>query len=110
MAVRILAYEGRAVAQVAFVPADGEFGALEGCDAPFERLRAARAKSHVAHSGLFRGRELEGMALVIVPGAQVDRIAFPAAFGHPHDVDEEAHALFGFRGEKLQVPQMGDVQ
>ena len=109
VAVRILAHEGRAVAQIAFVPTDVEFGAFEGRDAPFERLRAARAKSHVAHSSLLRGGELEGVALVIVPGAQVDRIAFPAAFGHPHDVDEEAQAFLRLGGEKLQMPQVGDV-
>ena len=109
MPVRILAHEGRTVAQVAIIPPDGEFAAFESFDAAFERVLAARAKPHVAHSRLFRRRELQGVALVIVPGAQVDRVAFPAAFGHPHDVHEEAHAFLGFRSEQLQVPQVGDI-
>ena len=110
MPIRILAHERRAVAQVALVPADVELGALERRDAPFQRLRAARAKPHVAHSSQFRGGELQRVALVIVPGAQVDRVAFAAALGHAHDVDEEAQALFGLGRKHLQMAQMGDVQ
>ena len=58
---------------------------------------------------MFRGGELQGVAFVIVPGTQVNRVTFAAAFGHPHDVDEESDAFFGFRGKKLQVPQVSDV-
>ena len=62
-----------------------------------ERLLAARTQSHVSHSGRLSGGEFQSMAFVIVPGAQVNGVAFAAAFGHPHDVGEEAQAGIGLR-------------
>jgi len=109
VSVGILAQERWSVTHVAVRPADGEFGALQGFDPALERVLAAGAKSHVPHSRLFGCCELQSVALVIIPGAEIDRIAIPAAFGHPHDVDEEADTFFWFRSENLQVPQMGDI-
>ena len=49
--VRVAAYEGGAVAEVAVVPPYREFGAFERGDAALQRLRAAGAEGHVPHSG-----------------------------------------------------------
>jgi hypothetical protein len=78
--------------------------------AALQRFGARRAKRHVPHPGARRRSELERVALVIVPGAKVYRVAFPAAFGHPHDVDEETKALFGLRREQLDVCQVREIE
>ncbi len=46
------------------------------------------AKRHVLHAGGFRRRQLEGVALVIIPAAQIDGFAFAAADGHAHHIDK----------------------
>jgi hypothetical protein len=97
------------MAQIAFGPPDGVLGSLERGDAAFQRLLAARTQSHMAHAGRLSGGEFQRVALIIVPGAQVDRVAFSAAFGHSHDVGEEAQALLRLGRKHLQMAQVGDV-
>ena len=75
VAVGVAAAEGRPVPQVAVDPADVEAGSLQRGDAALQRLRAARAQRHVLHARGVRGGQLERIALVIVPAAQVDGIA-----------------------------------
>ncbi len=89
MAVGVLAHEALAVAEIAVGPADVEAGALERRGAPLQRLRRAGAESDMAHAGSFRRGELERIALVVIPAAQENAVAFLAALGHAHDVDEE---------------------
>ena len=48
--------------------------------------------------------------LVIVPAAQVHRIALPRALGHAEEVDEKAQALVGPRRQQLDVPEMRQVE
>ncbi len=45
------------------------------------------------HAVGFGGRQLERIALVIVISAQIDAVAFLAAHGHAHDIDEETRTL-----------------
>ena len=47
------------------------------------------------------------MAFVVVPSAQIDGIAFAAAFGHSHDVDEKSETLFGLGRRKAPDGQDG---
>ncbi|MNC96393.1 hypothetical protein D3C83_137540 [compost metagenome] len=64
----------------------------------------------MSEPGDLRRRELDRVELVIVPAAQVDRVAFPAAFGHAHDVDEEAEAVVRFGSEEFEMGEVSDVE
>ena len=79
VAVRILAHEGLAVAEIAVGPADVEARALQRRGAPLQRLRRARAIGDMAHARRLRRRQLERIALVVVPAAQIDGVALLAA-------------------------------
>ena len=65
----------RAVTDVAVDPPRPEPGRLDRGDAPLERLGAPRAQRDVAEPGLRRLRELQAVAQVVAPAAQVDRLA-----------------------------------
>ena len=54
--------------------------------------------------------ELERIALIVIPGAQIDRFASTSADRHPHDVDEEGEALVGLRRQELEMAEMGNVE
>src|SRR5262245_24587729 len=56
-----------------------------------------------------RRRQLERIALVIVPSAQINTVALLAALRHPHDVGEELAAFLELRGEKFDVAEMSNV-
>src|SRR6476469_5674378 len=72
VAVGILAHEGLAVAEIAVGPTDVEPGALQRRRAAFQRLRRAGAKRDVTHARGLGGGELEGVALIVIPSAQID--------------------------------------
>ena len=110
MAVGVAAAERRALPHVAVDPADLETRSLQRGDAPLQRLRAAGAQRHVLHARRFRRRQLQRIALVIVPAAQIDRLALAAGHGHAHHVDEEFQALVGFWRQQLHVAEMGHVE
>ena len=59
--------------------------------------------------GGFRSCELERIALIVVPAAQIDAVAFLAALGHPHDVDEELAAFLKFWRQNFDMAKMGNV-
>jgi hypothetical protein len=110
VAVRIPAREGLAVAEIAVVPADVEARARERRGPPLQRLRAAGAERAMPEPRCPRWGELEGIALVVVPAAQIDAVALLAALGHAHDVDEEPAAVLEFRRQDLDMAEMGDVE
>ena len=97
------------MAEIAIAPADVEAGALQRGGAPLQRLRRAGTESGMAKAGCLRGGELERIALIVVPAAQVDAVAFLAALRHPHHVDEELAALLEFRRQDFDMAEMGDV-
>jgi hypothetical protein len=107
--VGILADVGWAVAEVAVIPANFEPRTLQRCDAALKRLRAARAIGDVAESRLFRPRQLQRVALVIVVGAKINGIALASAFRHAHDLNEEAPAFFRLGREQFEMAQVGHV-
>ncbi len=109
VAVGVAEAVGGAVAEFAVAPAEAEAGGFEGGDPAVERLFAAGAEGGVAHAGGVRRGELEGVALVIVPAAEVDGVALAAALGHSHDIDEEAEQLLGLGCEQFEVAEMGHV-
>ena len=110
MAVGIAAAKRRTVPEIAIGPADLESGSLQRGDAPLQRLRASRPQRHVLHPGGLRRRQLERIALVIVPAAQIDRLALAAADGHAHHVDKEFQALVRLRRQQFHVAEMGEIE
>ena len=108
--VRIAAAERRPMPHIAVGPADLEFGTLQRGDAALQRLRAARPQRHVPHARSVRCRQLERIALVVVPAAQIDRIGLAAADGHAHHVDKEFQALVGLRRQQFHVAEMGEIE
>ena len=97
------------MAEIAFRPPRAEAGGVDDRGAPFERFRARGAKRDVAHAGHFRRGELERVVFVIVPGAQVHRIAAAAALRHAQDVDEKPEAVVRPRRQQLDVREVGEV-
>ena len=76
--------------QVAITPSIAQARALQRGGPPLQRLWAGGAEGVVAQAGLRGSGQFQGVALVVVPAAQVDGVALPAALRHPHDIDEEA--------------------
>ena len=64
----------------------------------------------MADAGGLRGGELQRMELVVVAGAQIDRVAVAPAFRQPVDVDEEVEAFLGLVGEELDMAEMRHVE
>src|SRR5882672_3411119 len=62
------------------------------------------------HARGFRGRQLQRIALVVIPAAQVNRLALAAADRHAHHVDEEFQALIGFWSQQFHVAEMGEIE
>jgi hypothetical protein len=75
-----------------------------------QRLGAGRPERHVAHFGELARGQLQGVELVIVPAAQVDRVAFTAALGQSHDVHEEIQALLGLGRHELEVGEVREIE
>jgi len=63
----------------------------------------------VAHASHFRRGELERVVFVIVPGAQVHRIAAAAALRHAEDVDEKPEAVVRPRRQQLDMREVREV-
>ena len=109
VAVGILADKGRAVRQIAVGPAESKpepfSAATRRSSACGLRVRKATWPS----ARLFRRGQLQRVALVIVIRAKINRIAFASAFGHAHDIDEEAQAFLGLGREQFQMAQVGQV-
>ena len=63
----------------------------------------------MAETGRLRGRELERIALIVVPAAQIDAVAFFSALRHAHDVDEKLAAFLEFRRQHLEMAEVGNV-
>src|ERR1700683_1977403 len=62
------------------------------------------------HAGRFAGGQLQGMVLVIVPSAQIDRITFARCFGHPEHIHEKTKAFRRLWGQELQMAKMCQVK
>jgi hypothetical protein len=71
------------MAEVAVGPPAPEARGLDDGGAPFQRFRARGPERHVAHAGHARGRELERVVFVVVPGTQIDRVASPTTLVMP---------------------------
>src|SRR5579872_564077 len=109
MPIRIAELIGRAVAEFIVAPADAESGALQSGNAPRQSRRTAGAEGGMAKAGGFRAGQLERIGFVIVPAAQENRFALPAAFGHAEHVDEKGEARLRLGRQKLDMPEMGDI-
>ena len=90
-------------------PAAAEARLLDCGDAALERLGAPGAQCEVAQAALRRLGQLQAVAEVVAPAAQVDRLPVARLLLHPEHVDEEAQALVGLRREQLGVADAGDV-
>ncbi len=98
------------VAEIAIGPSAAGSRGIDDRHAVLERLGARRAKGDVAHARHLRRGELERVMFVVVPRAEVHRIAAPSALRHAHDVGEEPKALIRLRREQLDVREMGEVR
>ena len=101
---------GGPVAQVALGPALAVAGLVDHAGTMLQRLGAGGAVGEVAEAcGLGFG-ELQRVVLVVVPGAQVDRLALPAALGEAEDLGEEAQALLGLGGQQLDMGKVRQIE
>jgi hypothetical protein len=100
---------GGAVADIAVDPPEAEPGLLDGSDSPVQRRGAPRAQREVAKSCSGRLGELQAVAEVVTPTAQVDRPALARLLLQSEHVDEEAQALVRLRRQKLRMADPGDV-
>ena len=100
----------RSVTEVTIAPAFAESHFFNHRDPSLQRFRPSRAERHVPHFGKLAGGQLQGVELVVVPAAQVHRLALTAALGHAHAVDEEVQTLLRFRCEQLHVPEVCQVE
>ena len=85
-------------------------GRLDRLDAPLERLGARGAKRHMPHPRYLGGGQLQRVVLVVVPPAQVDRIAAAPTLGHAEDVHKKVKAFLGLRREQLHMSEMGQIE
>ena len=76
-----------------------------------QRLRAARAEGGMAEAGgRSDRRQLETIALVIVPAAQIDRILRRARFPScPSTSTKNARLSLRLRRQEFEMAEMGDV-
>src|SRR4029079_1354326 len=98
-----------AVPDVAVGPARPETRRLDRGDPPYERLRAPGTGADVPDSGLRRLGELQAVAEVVAPAAQVDRATVAGLLLHPEHLDEEAQALLRLRRQELGVCDVRDL-
>jgi len=57
----------------------------------------------------FDAVSLKRVVFVIVPGAQVHRVAAAAALGHAEDVDEKPEAVVRLRRQQLDMREVREV-
>jgi len=107
--VGIVKLIGGPVSQFALVPSHPIAGARKRFDAPLQRLRAAGAEGHMAKARGGGAGQLQRVALIVVPGPEVNRGTLPAALGHAEHVHEEAQTFLRFGGEHLKMGEMGHV-
>jgi hypothetical protein len=97
------------VPEVAVGPAEAEAGGLDGGDTSLQRLRAPGAQREVRHPRRGRLRQLQAVPLVVAPAPQEDRLTVARLDLHAQDVDEEAQALLGLRGQQLRMADVRDL-
>src|SRR5579885_1334754 len=93
MAIGIAELISRPVPDVTVDPADLKAGALQRGDATLQRLRAAGAERGMSEARGLCPRQLQGVALIVVPAAQIDGVPLGATDGHAEHVDKERQAL-----------------
>ncbi len=98
-----------AVADVSVDPAEPAPARLDGLDPAGERLGAPCPQRDVAEPCLRRLRELQAVAQVVTPPSEEDGLPVARLLLHAEHVDEEAQALLRLRGQKLRVPDPGEV-
>src|SRR6202011_5601200 len=107
--VRVAEQVGGPDARVAVLPADAEPGRFDRRHPGFERGLARGPQPDPPDArGLVRG-ELDRVVLVVVPGAQVNRVALAAGLGQAEHLHEEPQALAQFGRQQLDVPEVRDI-
>ena len=93
--VRVAEQVGGPDPGIAVLPADAEPGRLDRGHPRLQGGLAGGPQPHPADArGVVRG-QLDRVVLVVVPGAQVDRVALAAGLGQPEHLHEEPQALSG---------------
>src|SRR6266700_3004981 len=98
---------GRADTGVAVLPADAQAGRLDRGHPAVQCLLAGRAQAGAADARGRRRGQLQAVVLVVVPGAQVDRVAAGPVLGEAEHLGEEPQALVRLRGEQFRVGEVG---
>src|ERR1700760_514076 len=107
--VRVVEQVGRPDTGVAVLPGDAQPGRF---DRRHPRLQCGLAGGPQPDPGEARGlvrSELHRVALVVVPGTQVHRVALAAGLGHPEHLHEEPQALAYLGGQQLDVAEVRDI-
>lgn len=63
----------------------------------------------MTQSRLLSGCELQRMALIVIPGAQVDRVSFNPTLRHAQNVDKETETFLQLGRKYFYVSQMSHV-
>src|SRR5262245_22385896 len=109
MTVRVGELVRGSVSVGAVDPPVPEAGLLARRHTPVERLRTPRPQRDVADAGLLGLGQLQAVAQVIAPAAQVHGLALARLLLHSEDVDEELQALVRLRREELGMADPRDV-
>ena len=107
--VRVTEQVRRPDARVAVLPADTKPGRLDRRHPGLQGGLTGGPQPHPPDArGLVRG-ELDRMVLVVVPGAQVDRVAFAARLGQAEHLHEEPQALAELGRQQLDISEVGNI-
>src|SRR5215472_1522441 len=99
----------RADADIAVPPADAEPGRVYRGHPTLQCILTRSAQPGPANPRGRRTGQFQAVVLVVVPSAQVDRVAAGPVLGGSGNLGKKPQALFGLRGEQLRVGQMGYV-
>src|SRR5690348_14240287 len=107
--VRVVEQVGRPDTGVAVLPGDAQPGRFDRRHPCLQCGLAGGPQPDPADArGLVRG-ELHRVVLVVVPGAQVHRVALAAGLGHAEHLHEEPQALAHLGGQQLDVAEVRDI-
>src|SRR5271166_277658 len=109
VAVGIVETISRAMAEPSIDPVNPRARPLDCVHTALKRPGASSPESHMPKGRRAGGRQLKRKLLVVVPGAQINRVALPAALGHAHDIDEEAQTFLRFWRQELEVAEMRHI-
>src|SRR5437879_4915522 len=98
------------MSHVTINPASSLPTCLKSLNAPLQCLWTHGTEGRVTQSGLFRLSELERVAFVVSPAAQVDRLPLSCDFLHTEHVPKKPQTFFGLGSEQLNMSKMSNIK